>query len=102
MRIIFDHNNLKRTVVNNLNDTISNIKDSINVINSMDIPSDFRYNNYIYSLKDDLNEINRDNNNIIDWIDKSNNSFENVRSELNLKVQSIGDFVITKVDTFIK
>ena len=83
MKLNFKHIDISRDVLPSLDSTIDNLEDLISVNNTMSIPGDFCYANYLNEYCQYINQMRRNLIDIRDWLNKSNRKYDEVIDEIN-------------------
>ena len=80
---------LNSVVVTSVQNTINDVNNLQNNINSLPIPNDFIGNSLLSTLKDQVNEIKINLINIDNWLKDSNNSFIEFSNMVTNEINSI-------------
>lgn len=83
MKLNFKNIDISRDVLPSLDSTIDNLEDLISVNNTMSIPGDFCYANYLNEYCQYINQMRRNLIDIRDWLNKSNRKYDEVIDEIN-------------------
>ncbi len=83
MKLNFKNIDISRDVLPSLDSTIDNLEDLISVNNTMSIPGDFRYANYLNEYCQYINQMRRNLIDIRDWLNKSNRKYDEAIDEIN-------------------
>ena len=90
-KIIFKYDLIKKNIIPILDNVIQNLNNLKFKIESLNIPSDFKYINYIKSLDNKIEEFKKIYNQLIDNIDIINIDLENEFNNLDIILENIKD-----------
>ena len=101
-KIYFDEANLERFVNDGIDYAMTNIRESIRIIDMMSIPYEFKYRYYLRSLDDnirkDLNELTY----VLNTIKNSSKCFSTLKEQSKLQIKGIENYSISLRQSSIK
>lgn len=99
-KLIYPSDGIYKYCRNYIDACSNNLSNAVNNCN-LDVPSGFSYKNYLSSLSSELNDFYREINSIDSKLQKSNNNYDNLASDLSLTTKRMSILKIKDRDRMI-